>query len=596
MAYTLFDLAAVLKLQGSLASRVYDSVTAGTVNNDFLYGDRAIFGSPLTGQLIRLNDRILAGAGDDALYGGVGNDSLSGYSGNDFLEGGNGDDLLMGEVGNDILHGGAGADFLNGGVGSDMMRGDQGDDTYVVDNAADQVVESLGGGVDTALSSVSFVLGANLENLILTGTAAINATGNELDNVLYGNTGTNTLTGLAGNDHYYVQNTSDIVIETSATKDLEWNIVFSSATFTLTPGSEIDEFVLTGSSSVKAYGNEQDNLIEGNAGSNAIYGGGGDDTLSGVPLDVTLAGDNSAWTYIVAHLSDDMGTDLLYGGTGNDMMFLGRTDRIVEALNEGIDTAVCGYSHVLEANVENLDFYGDLGSTEALRGTGNNLNNYIVSNLGADTLIGKLGNDTYEVFNSAIVVTELVGQGYDTVNAHVDFKLAKYVEDLVLMPIKGAFSPYLGIGNDLDNRIWGNDRANALDGQGGSDILYGGLGNDLLTGGMGADYFVFDTVLNATSNLDSIEDFRSGEDTIRLDRSIFSALSQGQLNSSDLVLGAAGGNAPAQTANEHILFDTDTGTLFYDADGSGAGAATAFAILNPGPSGYALASTDFLIV
>lgn len=596
MAYTPFDLTTVLKLQKSLAARRYSHTESGTKNSDFLYGDHSVSVDSITGQLVA-NDRILAGEGDDVLYGGIGNDSLSGDNGNDFLEGGNGNDLLLGGKGNDIVHGGNGADYLDGGIGIDEMRGGLGEDTYVIDNIADRVIETDDDETDTVLSSVSFTLGDKLENLILTGSAKISATGNDLDNVLYGNSGLNTLAGGDGNDHYYVQNTADVVNETSSDPNAEWNIVFSSATFTLTAGSEIDEFILTGSAAIKAYGNEQDNLIEGNAGSNALYGADGNDTLSGVPLDVTVASDNSHWSYIVAHLSENQGTDVLYGGKGDDLMFLGKTDRIVESANEGIDTAVCGYSHVLEANVENLDFYGKLGSTNALVGTGNTLNNLIISNLGADTLAGKTGDDTYEVFNSAIVVKESTNQGHDTVWAHVDFKLANNVEDLVLMPTDSGFTPLIGLGNTLDNGLLGNDADNVLDGQGGNDTLYGGEGNDQLTGGSGADIFVFDSALNATTNVDSIHDFLSGQDTIELDADIFSAFSVGGLAATDFLQGSGAGSAPTQTANgEHILFDTDTGTLFYDADGAGVGLATAFAVLNPLPTGYLIASTDFLVI
>ena len=90
--------------------------------------------------------------------------------------------------------------MLNGGAGNDTMIGGAGNDTYVVDAAGDVVTELAGQGTDTVQSSVSYMLGANVENLSLTGSAAINATGNTLDNVITGNAGDNVLNGGVGND------------------------------------------------------------------------------------------------------------------------------------------------------------------------------------------------------------------------------------------------------------------------------------------------------------------------------------------------------------------------------------------------------------
>ena len=103
---------------------------------------------------------------------------------------------------NNILVGNSAANVLDGRAGADTMAGGQGDDTYVVDNGGDVVTENAGEGVDIVQSSITHVLAANVENLTLTGTAAINGTGNALDNVITGNGAGNRLSGAAGNDTF----------------------------------------------------------------------------------------------------------------------------------------------------------------------------------------------------------------------------------------------------------------------------------------------------------------------------------------------------------------------------------------------------------
>lgn len=145
--------------------------TIGTAAADVLYG--------------------YTGAGN-RIYGLDGNDKLHGNSGNDRLDGGLGDDLLYGQSGDDLLDGGAGNDILKGGAGND---------SYIVDSSGDTVVESFGSGTDSVLSSVSYTLPSNVENLTLAADADnINGAGNSLANLLIGNDGNNILNGGAGAD------------------------------------------------------------------------------------------------------------------------------------------------------------------------------------------------------------------------------------------------------------------------------------------------------------------------------------------------------------------------------------------------------------
>ncbi|WP_162148557.1 calcium-binding protein, partial [Methylophilus sp. OH31] len=136
------------------------------------------------------------------------------------LTGNNLGNTLIGNAAANILTGGTGDDTLNGGAGIDTMIGGAGNDTYIVDNIADIVTEDSNEGTDLVKASVSYTLGANIENLELTGTAAINGTGNGLDNVIKGNAGNNVLDGGAGadrmeggkgNDTYIVDDEDDEV-------------------------------------------------------------------------------------------------------------------------------------------------------------------------------------------------------------------------------------------------------------------------------------------------------------------------------------------------------------------------------------------------
>jgi Ca2+-binding RTX toxin-like protein len=107
---------------------------------------------------------------------------------------------LIGNSGNDTLNGGNGNDTHNGGSGSDTMTGGVGNDSYLVDSTGDSITENVNQGADTVNSSITLTLGSNLENLTLTGTGAINGTGNILSNSLTGNAAANSLSGSAGND------------------------------------------------------------------------------------------------------------------------------------------------------------------------------------------------------------------------------------------------------------------------------------------------------------------------------------------------------------------------------------------------------------
>jgi Ca2+-binding RTX toxin-like protein len=193
------------------------------------------------------------------------------------------------------ITGTAGADTINGTTGADQMAGLAGNDTYLANNVGDVVIENPNEGIDLVNASVSYTLGANVENITLTGTTAINATGNGLDNTLTGNSGINVLTGGAGND-LYVVGTGDTTIEVAGGGT---DTVQSAIAWTL--AANVENLTLTGTGAVNGTGNTDANVLTGNSAANTLTGNAGADTLRGLG-----------------------GADSLVGGTGNDTYWLAR--------------------------------------------------------------------------------------------------------------------------------------------------------------------------------------------------------------------------------------------------------------------------------
>jgi Ca2+-binding RTX toxin-like protein len=232
----------------------------------------------------------------------------------------------------DHLYGTAGNDKLDGGDGADTLTGGAGNDTYIVDNTRDLIEENLNGGTDTVISSVTFALAANVENLTLkAGAGEINATGNELANALTGNEANNVLdgglgidkmTGGKGSDSYYVDNIKDAVVETVAVSSGGGvDTVYSSVDFTL--GTNVDNLVLGGSAATgsgnalknQLIGNDKDNSFSGFDGSDALVGGAGLDSMAGGAGNDTLDG--------------GAGNDNAIGGAGNDRIVVSSGNDVI---------------------------------------------------------------------------------------------------------------------------------------------------------------------------------------------------------------------------------------------------------------------------
>ncbi|WP_112664218.1 beta strand repeat-containing protein [Microvirga flavescens] len=661
-----------------------------------------------------LNNILNGNEGNNSLDGGLGDDTLIGGGGVDTLRGGAGDDTYwydgtsliiedagggsdtfvvsagfdlrtvanienlslsgaanIDAIGNDAankIYGNNGNNHIDGGLGADLMAGGGGDDTYIVESIGDIVVEYFNGGRDTVRSSISFTLGANVENLVLTGSANLSGVGNELGNALTGNSGNNTLDGGDGNDTfeggagtdtlqggngddvYIVSDTNDIIIEVDNLGRGGLDEVRSSVSFAL--GAYVENLVLTGSEKIDGTGNELDNKLIGNSADNVLDGGAGNDTLQGGAGNDTLRGGS--------------GEDTLEGGAGDDVYFFDYAKQIVELAGQGIDTVITTSNYVLAANIENLT-----AATASLSLTGNELNNLIVADLGsnhldggagADTLQGGADTDFYVVDNVGDVIIELAGGGEnDNVTTSVSYTLSANVEAL---HAAAGFAPLVLTGNAFNNVITGNDGDNTLDGGAGADWLQGGLGNDTyiidsaadwvldtggvdtvitsasvrlddgveilkavtgttkinltgndqnnviegndganridggagtdqLRGGKGKDVFIFGAKPVA-ANRDKILDFSVKDDSIYLDNAVFKKLGKGteaktgKLLKDFFVIGSK-----AQDKNDYLIYNDKKGVLYYDADGSGKGKAVEIATLS---KKLVMTEKDFFII
>ncbi|GBG16043.1 calcium-binding protein, partial [Novimethylophilus kurashikiensis] len=157
-------------------------------------------------------------------------------------------------------------------------------------------------------------------------------------------------------------------------------------------------------------------------------------------------------------------------------------------------------------------------------------------------------------------------------------------------------------GNELNNALIGNSGANfmmggagddTMSGGAGNDTLVGGAGNDILTGGIGNDVFRFNTAPDAINNVDTITDFGVGSDVIQLENGVLTGLglTTGTLNAGMFNSGA--GMTTAQQADDHIIYDSTSGALYYDADGVGGTAAVQIATLTGAP---VLTNTNFVVI
>ena len=401
-----------------------------------------------------------------------------------------------------------------------------------------------------------------------TATVTITVAGLDSDgDILRGTKGVdNIFAGGIGSDLYFIDDAGDTIVETAGNGAADR--VASFVSFTLAADDDI-EILSTNSSTGKAAID-----LRGNALSQAIIGNDGKNVLNdgGVGGADTMRGHDGNDTYLVYN-SGDVVIEL--DGEGNDRVSAG----VDYTLGKGVHVELLNTSSASATLA--IDLTGN-AFAQTIRG---NAGDNVLSDGGtgaADTLIGGKGNDDFQVYNSGDVIVELDGEGADRVSAAVDFVLAAgvHVEYLNTTALAATYAISL-TGNELVQLVRGNDGVNTIDGGGGDDVLFG-MG--------GADNFRFSTAL-APDNIARIADFAAGSDKIHLDDAIFTAL------------GALGALDPAafrdtatgvKDADDRIIYNSDTGALAYDADGSGTAFANIrFATITGSPL---LTAADFVVV
>jgi trimeric autotransporter adhesin len=430
--------------------------------------------------------------------------------------GGIGNDILTGNAASNVLSGNSGADVLDGGAGVDFLYGGAGNDTYIVhDVLEDLVFESnvLGErGIDTVISeSAWYLLGANVENLVLSGPLAITGFGNNLDNRIQGNEldnrleggggndildggdGTDTLVGGQGNDTYILSfPVTDVVTELAGEGD---DTVQAAFAIDLTNYQNVENATLLGTFGISVTGNEFNNILTGNSGANTMDGGDGNDTLIGADGIDALIGGNGDDTFVLG-----AGADTITDDSGDDTI----RSTISRSLAD-----FTGVENIILDGAANANATGD-GNANTL--TGNSGNNVLNGGAGADTLAGGGGNDTYYIDDVGDTVAETLSGtlgGTDTVvvsTSALSYDLAINFENLVLL----GLSTITGRGNGLANSLTGNSLDNTLEGGGGNDVLAGGAGVDTLVGGLGDDTYVLADAQDVITELAG-----QGNDTIR---------------------------------------------------------------------------------
>ncbi|WP_310618630.1 M10 family metallopeptidase C-terminal domain-containing protein [Flexibacterium corallicola] len=570
----------IVNLETNMAS-------GGTASGDTFYSIENLIGSD------DRVDRFIGNSSDNHFWGQGGGDVFNGGAGDDILDGGNDGDMLWGDEGNDTLIGGSGQDYLNGGEGIDTVVYSGSSGGVMVDlvngtasgGDADGPVQIVGRGTaikHDIIVDVENVVGSYFDDHLI---------GNDQVNELSGGSGDDVLTGGAGADILNGGAGSDTADYSDATSGVRLNLAKGR--------SEGDTY----NSIENLAGSGFNDRMKGDNSANTLTGQGGNDILRGGGGDDILLGDFA-----------DLGEAIPRPGMGTGYATLG-----ADATNNSMDTAFDisnNFSLTEDPNI--FDSTSVLHTT--VNATGNGLGGYYSIDLAAGTVLtididGIADPNVHDSWvrlldSDGNIVTENDDGGGDAgSNSSRDSSTVFVVQETgTYYILEGSWTPdspegwteAVPEGSDytlnvsvefppepVQPGVAGDDK---LYGGRGSDLLDGGLGNDVLDGGAGEDSFRFSTELGE-DNVDKIKDFNSAEDLILLDSSIFTeAGNEGLLDLNSFHMSASG---VARDASDRIIYDTDSGALFYDADGSGDGDAIQFARLD---SGLNLAADDFVII
>jgi Ca2+-binding RTX toxin-like protein len=340
-------------------------------------------------------------------------------------------------------------------------------------------------------------------------------------------------------------------------------------------------------------GDELANTVDGGKGDDTLSGGGGNDIIVGGAGKDTAVYDGKRADYTVSVQTNGSTTvtDNRVGATDDGTDTLTDIEKIKFAdttintpSNRAPTSLTLDGTHMVSENVAKGTLVGTLSSVDP---DGDSLAYTMTDNAGGlfklsgNRIVTASAIDYEKVQKDTVAV--VVSDGIHTVTKTFTITITDVVET-----INGSNASQTlegGIGADKINALGGND---AVYGHGGNDALYGGSGKDLLVGGSGKDTFVFDTKLGST-NIDTIDDFSVNSDQIVLDNDIFTKVGKVV----DLSSAAFYAGVKAHDSTDRIVYDSKTGHLFYDADGSGKGAAIQFALLD---HGLRITAADFDII
>jgi Ca2+-binding RTX toxin-like protein len=467
-----------------------DDVLMGRDGDDILVGDGSSF-TPVPGE-----DDDSAADDNDTLDGGAGDDTLIGDGGDDRLLGGTGDDQLFGDSGDDTLIGGAGVNVLNGGSGVDLIdySGNPGAVHVIFTAANEGFVFGLGNTtVSDRFVAVERVLGSSFADLLEGSQSGDTLDGGGGNDTLLGRDGNDSLEGGAGDDLLKGGIGADQLLggggidtasyATSAAVAVNLGVLNA----VQTPSGIVLVQQLAGAGAGgEAQGDTLFNIenligsnfadtLTGNLAANRLDGGAGNDTLIGENGDDVLIGGSGTNT-----LDGGLGTDTASWETatvGVTATFAGTTNGT--AVGAGLSDTFIGIENLTGSNF--ADQLSGSSIANVINGGGGD--DVIDGGSGNDTLAGGSGNDRFIVDSSGDIVTELIGEGTDTVQTSVTFVLATGSEIEILETTNA---------NDAINMdLVGNEFANTITGNNGQNTLVGGLGRDTLTGNGGGDVFVW---------------------------------------------------------------------------------------------------------